>query len=197
MTRKEILLFQLEEARNEFADALEDLAQEQLVARPLVGRNPIGWIVCHCLRNWDLFLYESHTGRSLLAADGPYADLHRYASAPPDGDNRPPDLSGLMAAVNHVFGTCISRVEGLDEEALSRPGAHWHHPSLESVAGNCVRVTNHSNAHLRQIWMLRGAMGDDHWPTQTLYKRPDEEHGRFWVPPRDVILADRQSRRRA
>jgi len=33
MTRKEILIFQLREARNEFLNALDDLTQEQLVAR--------------------------------------------------------------------------------------------------------------------------------------------------------------------
>ncbi len=84
-------------------------------------------------------------------------------------------------------------IESLDEEALSNLSPYWHHENFESTAGNCVRVINHSNAHLRQIWMIRGALGDrGHWPVQTLYKKPNEERGRFHVPDRETILIDRK-----
>jgi hypothetical protein len=69
MKRKEILLLPLREVRNEFADALVDLTQEQLVARPLPAQNPIGWITCHCLHNLNFFLYQRQTGQTLLARD--------------------------------------------------------------------------------------------------------------------------------
>ena len=86
-------------------------------------------------------------------------------------------------------------IEALDEEAFDKLAPHWHHQNFESTAGNCVRVINHSNAHLRQIWLLRGAFGDrNHWPIQTLYKKPNEERGRFYVPDRETILGDRSRR---
>jgi hypothetical protein len=41
--------------------------------------------------------------------------------------------------------------------------------------------------------MLRGAFSDKgHWPVQTLYKKPDEEHGKFYVPDREIILTNRK-----
>ncbi len=69
MTRKEILLFQLQEIRNEFADALADLTQEQLTAKPIGNHNPIGWIVCHCFNNFDFFIHQGQIDRSLTADD--------------------------------------------------------------------------------------------------------------------------------
>ena len=55
MTRKEIILFQLKEIRNEFADALANLDQEKLAKKHIGDHNPIGWIVCHCLNNFNFF----------------------------------------------------------------------------------------------------------------------------------------------
>jgi uncharacterized damage-inducible protein DinB len=192
MTRKEILIFQLREARNEFLDALADLTQEQLTARPIEGRNPIGWIVCHCLHNFNFFIHQRQTNRSLMTADGEYGRFAKYGWDPPTEQNPPPDFTGLSDAVGEVFGVCIELIEALDEEVLSNLSPYWHHKNFESTSGNCVRVINHSNTHLRQIWLLRGALGDkDHWPVQTLYKKPDEERGRFYVPDRETILADR------
>jgi hypothetical protein len=41
--------------------------------------------------------------------------------------------------------------------------------------------------------MLRGAFGDkEHWPLQTLYKKSNEEQGKFYVPDRETILANRK-----
>lgn len=192
MTRKEILVFQLREIRNEFADALADLTQEQYARRHIEGRNPIGWIVCHCLMNFDFFIHQRQTSRSLLA-DGKYESFRKYASNPPTEQNPVPDFTGLTGAVDEIFSMCIKLIEALDEDAFDNPAPYWHHRNFESVAGNCVRVINHSNAHLRQIWMLRGSFGDkEHWPVQTLYKKPNEERGKFYVPDRETILTNRK-----
>lgn len=195
MTRKEILLFQLHECRNEFADALEGLSNDQLVARPIEGRNPIGWIVCHCMKNFDFFLYATQNGRSLLSLDGLCAGFARYQHRPPGPENPPPDLSGLAEAADRVFAECIGAVARLDENRFDEEAPHWMHrdDNVEHVAENCARVINHSNAHLRQIWMLRGAIGDaEHWPVQTLIKDRTRPHMPFVVPDRATILARRR-----
>jgi hypothetical protein len=194
VTRKEILLFQLHECRNEFADALEGLSHDQLDARPIEGRNPIGWIVCHCMKNFDFFLYEPQNGRSLLSLDDPYGPFARYQARPPGPENPPPDMTGLAETADRVFAACIAAIEPLDERAFDEEAPHWMHrdDNIEHVAGNCARVINHSNAHLRQIWMLRGAMGDtEHWPVQTLIKDRTRQDMPFVVPDRAAILARR------
>ena len=161
MTRKEILVFQLREIRNEFADALADLTQEQLAKKHIGDHNSIGWIASHCLNNFNFFIHYPQTKSSILSEGGVYEELGTYGY---------PDLSDLPDVVNKVFGVCIELIEALDEEDFDKSALYWHHEHYESVAGNCVRVINHSNAHLRQIWMQRGAFGDnEHWPLQTLY----------------------------
>jgi len=193
MTRKEILVFQLREIRNEFADALADLDQEHLVKQHIEGHNPIGWIACHCLNNFNFFIHLCQTKKSILSDGGIYEKLGAYGHKPPTEDNPPPDLTELPRVVDEVFEACIQLIETLDEDAFGKPAPYWHHRNYESTAGNCVRVINHSNAHLRQIWMLRGAFSDKgHWAVQTLYKKPDEEHGKFYVPDREIILTNRK-----
>ena len=192
MTRKEILLFQLREIRNEFADALADLAQEQLTAQPIGEHNPIGWIVSHCISNFNFFIRERQTNRSVVADYEEFGKFAEYARRPPTEENPPPDLTGVARAFDKVCEICIELIESLDEEALNNLPPYWHHERFESTTGNCVRVINHSNANLRQIWMIRGALGDKaHWPVQTLYKKSNEERGRFYVPDRGKILGDR------
>ena len=193
MKRKETLLFMLDEVRNELANALEDLTQEQLAARPLEGQNPIGWIVCHCMRNASFFLHEARTGAALLSElpRGPGYD--RYARADPDDANLAPDLSEAIADLDCVYALAIARLRDLDEEAFDQPASFWQRERPETVASSCVRVINHSNAHIREIWLLRWALGDRQcWPHQTLYRLPDGDG--FYVPDRATILARRQGR---
>lgn len=195
MERKEILLFLLGEARNEFANSLEDLEPQHLTARPVEDQNPIGWIVCHCMRNAERFLHRVHTGERLLAGDDRLLAYDRYAESPPGTENTPPDLSRAITDLDAIYAAGIETVRSLSEGALDRPGPHWARPEPESAAENCVRVINHSAAHVREVWLLRWAMGlRDHWPHQTLHKRPEAEGGGFYVPDRAAILARRQGR---
>jgi hypothetical protein len=194
MTRKRILLFQLSELRNEMADALADLTAEQLVAVTPPGHRSVGWIACHCMHNWTHFIEKMLAARSRLWDTKPECD--RYAWTPPEQFGPPPDFSAAAETVDLVCRTCIERVEGVDDAAFDAAAANWDHQNYETFGGNCVRVINHTNAHLRQIWMLRGAMGDTgHFPTQTLYKRPNENQGVFYIPDRETVLADRARER--
>ncbi len=191
MTRKEILLFQLREIRNELADALTGLDQAALTAQPAAGHNTIGWLVCHCLANWDYFLHQPQTDRSLLAG-GRHGALAAYTRLEPARQAEAPDFRDLAAAADEVLGTCVDLIERLDEEALDRPAPFWRRQHYESVAGNCVRVVNHGNAHLREIWLLRGLLDlVEPWPSQTLLSTGDAERSRFYVPDRATVLARR------
>ena len=184
MTRKEILVFQLRECRNEIANALDGLTVEQFAEQAIPGRNPIGWIVCHCMNNFDLFLHRGHTGTFILRDVGfdAFAD---YGSKPPRDDNPAPDFTDLTRAADEVFRACIEVIAGLPDDAFGEKPPYWHHETFESTAGTCVRVINHSNAHLRQIWLLRGVMGaPDPWPVQTLVKDQSQAHMPFVAPSR-------------
>lgn len=185
MQRIEILRFLLEEARNEFANALEGLQTEHLAATPVQGQNPIGWIVCHCMRNAQRFLLDPQGAPDLIAALPHGAAYAAYVSRPPGEGNPPPDLTTAIADLDAILAAAIERIAALSEEVLDRPGPRWSRPEPETTAENCLRVVNHANAHIREIWLLRWEQGArEHWPHQTLHKRPAAEGGGFFVPPR-------------
>jgi hypothetical protein len=186
MRLQDVLRFLLEEARNEFANALEGLRPEHLVATPVAGQNPIGWIVCHCMGNAQRFLLDPHGGPDAMGALPRGGEYAAYVSRPPGANNPPPDLSTAIADLDAVLAAGIARIAALGEEDLSRPGPHWSRPEAETAAENCLRVVNHANAHIREIWLLRWEQGArEHWPHQTLRKRPAAEGGGFFVPPRE------------
>lgn len=185
MTRKEILLFQIRECRNELLNAIAGLSQEQLAARPMEGRRPTGWIVCHCLWSADFFLHNNLAGAHLLGAGSAWPALAAYGKQYITPDEPAPDFSLLPEMIREVLNKCAGLVEELGEPALDRPGPHWHWPNnrFESVSGNCLRIVNHVNSHARQIWMLRGLMGvKSHYPEQTLCKDPSQTEDGFHVP---------------
>jgi len=195
MSRKDILTFLLDEARNEFCNALAGLTPEDLAARPVADQNPIGWIVCHCMKNANWFLYEVETGRSLLVGDLRLEAYDRYSSADPTPDNPAPDLSRAVADLDRIYASAIASIAALDGPDLDRPGPRWQRSRPETRAVNCLRVINHSNAHIREIWLLRWALGRrEEWPHQTLYIRPDTDRTVFYVPDRATILRDRRCR---
>jgi hypothetical protein len=182
MTRKDILLNQLAECRNEMANTLTDLDETHL-AHSVDGHNCIGWIVAHCMRNFDHFLFAQHTGDWRMKDR--YPDLGTWASEPPSDINPTPDLTDLAKKADEQLGTAIAVLGDLTEEQLSDAAPHWNHELFESTASNCVRVINHTNAHLRQIMLVRGVLGlVDPWPVQTLVKDRSQERMPFIVPPR-------------
>ncbi len=184
MTRKEILVFQLRECRNEIANALDGLTAEQFAEQALPGRNHVGWIVCHCMNNFDFFLHQRQTGESMLGG-ARYEPFAAHGRTPPGDDNPAPDFTDLTRAADEVFRACIEVIAGLLDDAFGEKPPYWHHETFESTAGTCVRVINHSNAHLRQIWLLRGVMdAPDPWPVQTLVKDQSRARMPFVVPPR-------------
>ena len=184
MTRKEVLLFMLREIRNEMSIALDGLSPADYAALPVEGkRNPVGWIVCHCMRGLDFFLHLTLTGRRCMDGKEKFAAFVRYADKAPGPENPPPDCTTLAGTCHELWTACIEQVEALDDNAFDRPGPHWSGRGTETVAGNCVRMINHHNAHLRAIWMIRGALGEtDHYPRQNLGKRDD---GTLYVPEKE------------
>ena len=184
MTRKEILIFQLREIRNEFQKALTGLDAAALTSTPIPGRrNSIGWIVCHCMRTMDRFVHTMQTGKPCAEVHPHLAPYIEHGSRDPGEDNPLPDYSGVAAAWGELQSACIGLIEKLSEEDLDGVAPHWSGRKPEIVAANCVRMINHKNAHLRQIWMLRGAMGEtEHFPHQTLRKKPEDPRGAFHAP---------------
>ena len=149
MTLREYILHQLREAKREMLVAIEGLASEDLTSHEPCGHWPIAWIVQHCCGNVDGFLHRAVTGQPVLEHEDRYRK--RPLAEPQPGDTYP-ELSELAARWTTLWDAVLPLMETLDEEAFQSQPEHGVEPLVES----CLRVINHTNVHLRNIWTILG-----------------------------------------
>lgn len=159
---KQFIIHQLREIRREMLAALAGLSDEELVSHEPNLRNPVAWIVQHCCVNVDFFIHKGITGDFHL--EHPRRMLGWPLSPPKPGDPYPP-AAELADRWSRLLDASVKLLEGLTVEQLHQPSrcASNKEPLVES----CLRVINHQNAHLRQLWCILGRRRrDDKWPKQ-------------------------------
>ena len=162
MTLKQYIPHQLREMQREMATAIRGLSPEHLQTCLPGKKNHIAWIVQHCCANVDIWLCRPTTG------DFAIEHTDRFISwpvSPPEDGEQFPNAEILLDRWTCVTDTGIAVIASLDETQLSKPGQAF---AKEPVVQSCLRVLNHQNAHLRQIWTMLGDFGlsDTHWPSQ-------------------------------
>ena len=155
MTLKEYILHQLREARREMLVALEGLTPEDLTSFEPCGHWPIAWIVQHCCGNIDGFLHRAVTGRPVLEHEDRYRK--RPLAEPQPGDAYP-ELPELVERWTSVWDAVLALMEVLGEQELQAQSEH----AVEPLVQSCLRVINHTNTHLRNIWTILGERRVDH-----------------------------------
>jgi hypothetical protein len=141
--------------------AIEGISRDDLeYLEPEHG--PIAWIVQHCCANVDFFIHRGITGGFCLEHE------HRFRAwpliEPQPGDLYPP-LPQLIERWTRLLYTSIQVFDGLSEERLQEPSRSSDPP--EPLVESCLRVINHSNAHIRQIWCILGKrQAKGKWPVQ-------------------------------
>jgi hypothetical protein len=162
MTIKEYILHQLREIKREMLVAVEGLSEEDLQSHEPHGHSPVAWVVQHCCGNVDFFIHRGITGRNCLEHE------HRFV-AWPIIDPRPgdpyPSLDELTERWTRVMEASLEALESLTDEELQAPSKSSHPP--EPLIESCLRVINHQNSHIRQIWCILGwrRVGTK-WPDQ-------------------------------
>jgi uncharacterized damage-inducible protein DinB len=159
---KTVILHQLSEMQREMALAISGLSPEHLVAQLPLRVNHIAWIVQHCCANVDIWLHRQTTG------DFAIEHTDRFISwpvSPPEEGETFPNADTLLDRWRRVTEAGILSIASLDDSQLLEPGQAF---GKEAMIQSCLRVINHQNAHLRQIWMMLGSLGlsDAHWPIQ-------------------------------
>jgi hypothetical protein len=159
---KGFIIHQLRELRREMLAALDGLSDEELTSHEPNLRNPIAWIVQHCCLNVDFFINKGIRGELFLQHAPNF--LARPSPTPKPGDPYPSGAE-LRDRWSKLLDAGATALEGLTAEQLQQPSccARNKEPLVES----CLRVINHQNAHLRQIWCILGRRRrDDKWPRQ-------------------------------
>jgi hypothetical protein len=165
---KDFVSIALEEALTALEESIRDLGDEQVKAFPVEGRNNIAWIAMHSLAGMDIICGQGQGSEPAYSWE-PRWDLWQ---APPEQKPKPgdefPSREELMQRINAVRKAVAGRLAETDETELlsNRAPKEWNHEG--NSADLYARSIYHTMAHVRQIWLLRGAMGlaaNSHWPT--------------------------------
>jgi hypothetical protein len=195
--RLEVRKFALDDWRalDEMIKALETsiagLSDAQLWSHPIETRNSHGGILLHVLENVDRHACYFQVGtwaldreqhaRSELSA-GPREDETDLADVP--------GVQDLSTQVQTLKAAVLQTLAGVTDRDLYNPRyggqTYWWQQHRRLSIDAYHRVVWHANAHIRQIWCLRGAMGAfdcNHFPRQFWHQeegarddRTDPEH---------------------
>ena len=160
MTLKEYVLHQLREIKREMLAAIRDLSPDDLTSHQPCGHWPIAWIVQHCCGNVDGFLHRHLAGIAFLEHDRRF--YSRPMIEPRPGDDYP-DLATLIERWSTLMDAVVALFESMPSEKLQEQSEHAKEPLVQS----CLRVINHTNVHLRNIWCILGERRvDSKWAEQ-------------------------------
>jgi hypothetical protein len=155
---KEALAILLDEALTALEEAVYDLNDEQTRAFPIPGRNNIAWIVMHTLQNLDQYANRFQLGKHSYEHQRRW-DLWecRPAEKPRPGDPFPSqkDMVETLNAVRKAAEQGLAAATDNDLRSPRNAEDWWR----KTAADAYMRTICHTMAHVRQIWLLRGALG--------------------------------------
>lgn len=161
MTLKSYILHQMREIKREVLAAITDLSDDDLQSFEPCGHWPIAWIVQHCCGIIDSFIYKHITGKAFLIHD-----VEKIAwpfKVEPKPEDIYPSSIILIERWSTLLEASIAMLEHLDEEKYQ--DKFYNHD--EPISESCLRVINHTNAHLRNIWCILGEKHiDSKWSEQ-------------------------------
>ncbi|MBT7300238.1 MAG: DinB family protein [Victivallales bacterium] len=154
------LMIGLDEATASLAEALAGLDDRHVAAFPVPGEGNVAWIVKHCLGNLGWF------GCACLGGPMPVEPEERWGSTPPQ-EGPFPTADELRTELAQVREALLDNMAQVGDEQLRQPPSRPNQ-SKTTQADCCIRAIWHTGCHVRQVWLLRGALGlaDLAWPRQ-------------------------------
>ena len=169
---KKAIAIGLDEAITALEESICTLTDEQFWAFPLERRHNIVTLAEHCLQCLDLYGCEVHS-RPLSFKPEERFDIWNFSP-----EQLRPQMHDLPSVATEcerlaaVRSAVLATLEEATPDDLARPypKSWWFEENPTRVRADAyLRATCHTIAHVRQIWMLRGAMGltdEDGWPVQ-------------------------------
>jgi len=171
MDLKKSMRMGLDECHIALKESYADLDDETFWTFPLEDHNNIATIVMHVLQQHDDFNgnLQRRLGREATHKWHFLEHEERFGlwGLPKEKLPKPgqtfPTVAGTLEIHNELHENLIRNIEETsEEEFVSGPVGKW--PKLCDMF---FRALYHGNAHVRQIWFLRGIMGKTKgWPTQ-------------------------------
>ena len=163
---KQAIAIGLDEALIALEESFYDLSDEEIQSFPVAGQNNIAWIVMHSLDNLDDCANGCPSGQRTFPAEWRWNLWGcRPEERPKPGDRFPPKEE-MLALLRGVREAAMATLDTTEEPVLTERSIP--HPRKKSRADFYMRTIYHTMSHVRQIWLLRGALGlaDGPWPEQ-------------------------------
>ncbi len=160
---KKSLSMGLDECHIALRESYADLVDEHFWQHGLEGRHNVVTVVMHCLQQHDEFNGHLQRTRAVPARHEwqfmEHEERFKLWGIPPETLPKPgdtfPRVEEVLRSHDELHGHMIENIGALTEDELVANGVgQW--PRLCDMF---FRGTYHVNAHIRQIWLLRGAMG--------------------------------------
>jgi len=173
-TLAESIQIPLDEMFKALETSIAGLSDAQLWSHPIEGRHSIGGILLHVLGNIDRHACYFQVG--VWTLDCEQHERANFYGKPLEDETNLVDVPGtqeVLAQVQTLKAAVLRTLDGITDRELYSPRfgeqTYWwqEHGRLSIDAYH--RVVWHANAHIRQIWCLRGAMGAvdrEHFPQQ-------------------------------
>ena len=119
----------------------------------------------HCLMNLDVYAVLFQTGKGIK---GQWDKRWHYGAPRPRPDESFPSQRDMMQMLRNLRTKSTAGIEGVEESELHgrRYAEDWW---KGTTADAYVRTIMNTMSHIRQIWLLRGALGltdGKSWPQQ-------------------------------
>ena len=167
---KESVAIGLDDVFAALQECLYDLTDEQVTAFPIPGRNNIAWIAAHVLDNMAHYANSFPTGKMPAACEGRTEVWPSRTDKAPEPGDAFPSTGEILRVLKEVHEAALAALSTMTEsELLGYPRHCEDYWEGRTQADAYMRTIWHAVAHLRQIWLLRGALGltdGISWPQQ-------------------------------
>ena len=161
----------LDEAMTALEESFYDLTDEQVWGFAFPDRHNITTLLMHCQENLDVYACEFQTGRKVLEHEERF-DV--WAHGPAEVREAMTDLPSVVVMrerLHKLRETAMAALESAAHDDLLGPRhcLPWWIEQGKTAADAYMRTIMHTMSHVRQIWLMRGAMGltdADGWPEQ-------------------------------
>ncbi len=163
---KQALTIGLDESFLSLEESLQGLSDAQVQGFPIPGENNIAWIIMHVLDNLDDCANDYPSGKRVM----PYEWRWDLWDCQPEERPKPgdafPSRDDMLALLDRIRRAAFTTLDKLDEPALTRHTIDQ--PVKHRLADIYLRTIYHTQCHVRQVWLLRGALGlaAGPWPAQ-------------------------------
>ena len=173
-TLAESIHIALDEMFKALETSIAGLSDAQIWSHPIEGRHSIGTIVLHVLGNIDRHACRFQVGT--FALDPDQHDRFSVVGRPIEDYTDLTDVPGVQdirSQLQTLKAAALQTLDGVTDSDLYSPRygeqTYWWKQRGRMSIDAYHRVVWHANAHIRQIWCLRGAMGAvdrEHFPRQ-------------------------------